>query len=124
MGVPHFRIPLNLPHAATVATRIQFLLGRSTQDAGAHAKAAKLVGLLLPYALGGENPPAADVPQVVSDVAGLARSLVDDIERLKAGHDRLGQAVRNLFECLVLGEEGATISLRAGENPNSVLRPI
>ena len=47
-----------------------------------------------------------------------------EIERLKLGSDRLGQHVRNLFECLELGEEGAQISLRAGENPNSVQRPL
>ena len=47
----------------------------------------------------------------------------DDIEKNKLGGDRLGQAVRNLFECLALGEEGAAISLRAGENPRSTLRP-
>jgi hypothetical protein len=44
-------------------------------------------------------------------------------ERDGIADDRLGQAVRNLFECLELGEEGAEISLRAGENPDSALRP-
>ena len=28
------------------------------------------------------------------------------------------------FECLELGEEGAEISLRAGEDPNSIQRPV
>jgi hypothetical protein len=40
------------------------------------------------------------------------------------GHDRLGQCVRNFFECLELGREGAAISLRAGENPRSMQRPM
>ena len=48
---------------------------------------------------------------------------MDEIEKAGAGADRLGQQVRNLFECLELGEEGAAISLRAGENPRSLLRP-
>ena len=54
----------------------------------------------------------------------MGRLIVDDIERLGVGDDRIGQAVRNFFECLELGEEGARISLRAGENPKSALRPI
>ena len=37
--------------------------------------------------------------------------------------DRLGQLVRNYFECLELGAEGAEISLRAGEDPRSLQRP-
>jgi hypothetical protein len=57
-------------------------------------------------------------------VADLARALVDQIERAGAGSDRLGQHVRNFFECLSLGEEGAAISLRAGEDPNSIQRPF
>ena len=47
-----------------------------------------------------------------------------DIERLHIGDDRLGQAVRNFFECLGLGVEGARLSLLAGENPDSALRPV
>jgi hypothetical protein len=49
--------------------------------------------------------------------------VVDDIEKSGVGYDRLGQAVRNLFECLSMGEEGSRISLRAGENPGSTMRP-
>jgi hypothetical protein len=122
--VPFFKVPLNLPHAGTISTRIQFHLSKATADAEANEKAARIVGLLVPYTLSGENPSREEAAPVIVDVTALARALVDDIERLKAGHDRLGQAVRNLFECLELGEEGATISLRAGENPESALRPI
>ncbi|MFZ5495316.1 MAG: hypothetical protein ACOZE5_08265 [Verrucomicrobiota bacterium] len=39
------------------------------------------------------------------------------------GHDRLGQGVRNYFECLELGREGAAIPLRAGKDPESMQRP-
>jgi hypothetical protein len=49
---------------------------------------------------------------------------VDAIEALGVGEDRLGQNVRNLFECLGLGQEGAEISLRAGEDPRSLMRPV
>jgi hypothetical protein len=36
--------------------------------------------------------------------------------------DRLGQHVRNLFECLGLAEEGAQLSLKCGERPDSPMR--
>ncbi len=61
--------------------------------------------------------------QARRSAAALARLVVDDIEKSGVGYDRLGQAVRNLFECLALGEEGASQSLRAGENPGSLMRP-
>jgi hypothetical protein len=60
---------------------------------------------------------------VIAEVVALARKMVDAFERDGIADDRLGQAVRNLFECLELGAEGAEISLRAGENPDSALRP-
>ncbi len=122
--VPHFRIPLNLPHAGTVSLRIEHHLGARTTDAAALGKARELVLLLLPYRLSEDNPAGEDGARVVESAARLGREVVAEIERLGAGHDRLGQAVRNLFECLQLGEEGAVISLRAGEDPKSALRPI
>ena len=53
----------------------------------------------------------------------LVYQLVDEIERHALGEDRLGECIRNLFECLELGAEGAVLSLRAGENPDSLQRP-
>jgi hypothetical protein len=120
--VPHFRIPLNLPHAGTLATRIVYHLTPKVSDPDVLGIAGRLVTLLAPYRQSGENPSPDEARRSVEEAAGLGRSLVDGIERLRVGHDRLGQAVRNLFECLELGEEGAIISLRAGENPDSVLR--
>ncbi len=49
--------------------------------------------------------------------------LVDELEARGWKDDRLGQTVRNLFECLERGAEGAALSLRAGEDPRSPLRP-
>ncbi len=49
---------------------------------------------------------------------------MDELERAHLGSDLLGQLVRNYFECLELGEEGSEISLRAGENPKSLQRPV
>jgi len=120
---PHFRIPLNLPHAGTLATRVLYFLSPKTSDPDLLETAGKLIELLAPCRQAGENPPDEEARRVTGEAAALARVLVEGIERLKAGHDRLGQCIRNLFECLELGEEGAALSLRAGENPDSVLRP-
>jgi hypothetical protein len=121
--MPAFNLPLNLPHASTVAHRIlHHMRGR-----GAPAKALERLGglivLLEPWRDQDDNGPAEKAEEVRQSAAALARLVVDDIETSKVGYDRLGQAVRNLFECLAMGEEGAELSLRAGENPDSTLRP-
>jgi hypothetical protein len=122
--VPFFQIPLNLPHAGRVALRITSMLDREGKPTVAVEQLAdRLVALLHPYAESDENPRPAVATRVRDQAAELGRKLVDEIESAKLGHDRLGQCVRNLFECLELGREGATISLRAGENPGSFQRP-
>lgn len=126
---PFFNVALNLSHAGRIARRIVPQLPEIAENSGADAYATRLlafelVELLDPYLDAGENPPS-DVSSKVRDrAASLGRRLVDHIEQGKLGHDRLGQCVRNLFECLELGREGAEISLRAGENPHSVQRPV
>jgi hypothetical protein len=125
---PYFQVALNLPHAGRIARRIAPLLDRREAPGGADASAARqtvgeLVRLLDPCLDLDENPPGELGEQVRRYAAALGRRLVDEIERGRLGHDRLGQCVRNLFECLELGREGAEISLRAGENPKSLQRP-
>lgn len=124
----HFQIPLNLPHAGKVAWRIVQVLdsrGWQCQEGGKAMMdtARKLQALLLPYMQQDDNPGAEEAARICAEAAALGRSLVDEIERAGAQDDRLGQCVRNLFECIELGPEGADISLRAGENPNSAQRP-
>ena len=124
MGDPYFKIPLNLPHAATISVRILYHLRQSLKPAPeAVEKASELVILLEAYRERDDNGPESDRPHVVEETLRLGREIVDEIEKQQVGHDRLGQAVRNLFECVEAGEEGAAISLRAGENPKSLLRP-
>ena len=123
MFVAFFKIPLNLPHAATLAVRILYQIRQGSPAPRAVEKAGELVVLLEPYRDREDNGPEQDRPHVVEEATRLGRAIVDEVEQAKSGHDRLGQAVRNLFECLELGEEGAEISLRAGENPRSLLRP-
>ncbi|PYQ50387.1 MAG: hypothetical protein DMF59_10990 [Acidobacteria bacterium] len=84
--------------------------------------ADKLSSYLFRNAAGDDNPPNAI--EVRDQAAQLGRQLVDAMQTAQVTGDRLGQLVRNLFECLELGKEGAEISLRAGENPNSLQRPI
>jgi hypothetical protein len=128
-GRPYFKVALNLPHAGRVARRIVKLLQASGAAAGADAadarrSASALLLLLDPCTELDENPPGDLAAQVRDRAAALGRRIVDSIERGGIGHDRLGQCVRNLFECLELGREGAEISLRAGEDPRSIQRPV
>jgi hypothetical protein len=121
--MPAFNLPLNLPHAATIAHRILYhLRGKSAPDETLQ-RAGGLIVLLEPWRDLEDNGPADAAEKARQSAAALGRALVDDIEKGALGSDRLGQAVRNLFECLSMGEEGARISLRAGEDPRSTMRP-
>jgi hypothetical protein len=126
--MPHFDIPLDLPHAGRIADRILNLLERHTDEQGIDAPdlldtAERLSNLLFRYTDAGENPPGPEGVRVREEAAALGRDLVGLLELSAIRGDRLGQFVRNLFECLALGEEGAELSLRAGEDPASVQRP-
>jgi hypothetical protein len=128
-STPFFQVALNLPHAGRVARRILLLISELPRTKhvsldGVLAVATKLEGILVSYLNLEDNPPALIAARVRQEAAALGRKLVDEIEAAGVGHDRLGQCVRNLFECLELGREGASISLRAGEDPKSFQRPF
>ena len=112
---PHFRVPLNLAHAATVADRILGVLRRYPTTLASET-AFRIY----------EKLPGSDVEDLAlrDEVAALARQLVAELHEFGPTGDRLGQCVRNLFECLELGEEGARLSLLAGEDPSSMQRPV
>src|SRR5260221_11972201 len=123
----HFDIPLDIPYAGRMAGRILTLLGRHCEDEGLDAPALmdaaeRLSNYLFRFTDLADNP--ADALRIRDEAAVLGRSLVDEIERANIRGDRLGQYIRNFFECLELGEEGARASLRAGENPESLQRPV
>lgn len=121
---PHFDVPLNLPHAGRVARRLVTYLHRDGHGAtAAAATAIQLVQLLDDCYESEENPAAPEARRLRDEAAALARRFVEEVELDALGHDRLGQAVRNFFECLELGREGAALSLRAGEDPESMQRP-
>jgi hypothetical protein len=121
---PHFDVPLNLPHAGRVARRLVTYLHRDGHGATAAAETAiQLVQLLDACFESEENPVGPAALHLRDKAAALGRRFVDEIELDSLGHDRLGQAVRNFFECLELSREGAALSLRAGEDPDSMQRP-
>lgn len=125
----HFDIPLDLPHAARIADRLQILIEQHAEDVGMEPVEVmdvldEMTGLLFRHSEDEENPPMPLALEVRDKAALLGRKLVDALEESAIRGDRLGQLVRNYFECLELGEEGAALSLRAGENPASLQRPI
>jgi hypothetical protein len=120
-------VRVNLPHARTVLQRI----GRTLEALGAfgesgdgHAASLLQAFETLERELRGfdEDPPAEEALRAADAAAERARALVEAILASPARSDRLGQHVRNLFECLGLAEEGAELSLRCGERPDSPLR--
>ncbi len=120
-------VDVNLPHARTVATRV----GRCLEAMGAFGEAGnggaftllgayeKLEAELQAF---DEDPPLETALAAADAAAVLARALVAAILATKLRGDRLGQHVRNLFECLGLAEEGRALSLECGERPDSPLR--
>lgn len=122
--IPYFDLPLNLSHAATIADRLIKRLGeredvrRRTKEA-----ASSIAAHLMFYRGEDDNPPEPEAEEVRQSVLAEARHLVDLIEAEGIGGDKVGQLIRNLFECLAEGKEGAIQSLRAGENPESAQRP-
>jgi hypothetical protein len=124
----HFDIPLDLPHAGRIADRLLIIVKRHAEEKevdGAEAidAAERLWTLLFRYSGEEDNPPDSEAQQIREEAAALGREVVDAVIACELTSDRLGQLVRNLFECLELGQEGSDLSLLAGENPNSLQRP-
>ena len=118
---------INLPHARTIVARI----GRTLDALGAFGDAGNGGASALHAAFDAveqslrdfDEDPAPEATIAAADAAATrARALVDAILETPARSDRLGQHVRNLFECLGLAEEAATLSLQCGERPDSPLR--
>jgi hypothetical protein len=85
MGRPHFKVPLNLPHAATVASRLIYHVNRFEKKVAsrqASLDAAEAVSERLSEFRGGENPDPAAAKAVVAEVAELARKMIDTFEHL------------------------------------------
>ena len=116
---------INLPHAMTIVGRLVYYLEYRrdpvpVEETQVREILAALDGILRPYPV---DPPAATAVNAAWAAAEQARLLAVELVRVGYKGDRLGQCVRNLFECLGLPEEGAALSLECGEHPNSPLRP-
>lgn len=119
-------VRINLPHARTIVQRI----GRSLEALGAFPEEEDAEGELYDALAAVEamlrefdEDPGADIALPAADAAASAgRRLVDAILETPWRSDRLGQHVRNLFECLGAPDEGATLSLQCGERPDSPMR--
>ena len=119
-------VAINLPHARTLVQR----LGRSLTALGAlpedEVGDGPLYDALCRLEAGlrdfDDDPPAEAALPAADAAAVHARTLVEALLDTPVRGDRLGQNVRNLFECLGLAEEGARQSLLCGERPDSPLR--
>lgn len=116
---------INLPHALTIVGRLVYYLEYRSgpvpiEQTQVRELLAELDGILRPYPT---DPPPATAVAVAQSAAAPARLLAGEMARAGYTGDRLGQCIRNLFECLGLPEEGAALSLECGERPDSPLRP-
>jgi hypothetical protein len=120
-------VHINLPHARTIVSRIGRTLEAlgafgEARNGGAHALVAACDALESAVRDFDEDPPLEEALRSSDHLAVLGRALVEAILAASVRADRLGQSVRNLFECLGLPEEGAELALRCGERPDSPLR--
>jgi hypothetical protein len=120
-------VQINLPHARTIVKRIE----RSLENLGAFRESENGGAVALHEALDAleregsgfdDDPPFEDALHAADQIAALGRALVDAILATSIRGDRLGQCVRNLYECLGLAAEGAELALKCGERPDSPLR--
>ena len=116
---------INLPHARTIAERVERQLELLRMLDGEdstrlNTAVTALRNQLEPWVEDADPETAAKDADPIVD---LARDLVRAItEREEARGDRLGQCIRNLFECLGLPNEGRRVSLACGESPDSLMR--
>ena len=120
-------VNINLPHARTVILRIGRMLEflgafRGGGNGGASALHAAFEALEKEAAPYDEDPALPAAVAAADGLAVRARAVVSAILDTPLRSDRLGQHVRNLFECLGLAEEGAELSVQCGERPDSPLR--
>lgn len=120
-------VHVNLPHARTIVDRI----ARSLEALGALAEAGDDGSAALLAAWGAlertarpfdDDPALPEALRAADAIAERARDLVALVLATPVRGDRLGQNVRNLFECLGLADEGGTLALECGERADSPLR--
>ena len=108
-------VHLNLPHARTVVQRVS---ARSRRRGRSGRRATATPPLSPRPSTRSSSACAAstrtrrpeEALRAADEAAALARALVEAVLATPARGDRLGQHVRNLFECLGLAEEGARLA--------------
>jgi hypothetical protein len=120
-------VQINLPHSRTIVARLGRTLEAlgafgARQNGGSSALHEAYEALEVAVRDFDEDPPMDQALRSADAVSDFARGLVDAILAGTCRNDRLGQWVRNLFECLGLPEEGARLSVACGERPDSPLR--
>lgn len=116
---------INLPHARTVAERLerQLEILRVLDGPGSADLNQRVLDLKRALDPWTEDPLPERAAAEADAVLGPARALADAIvANERARSDRLGQCVRNLYECLGAPDEGRDVSLACGEDPNSLMR--
>src|SRR5436190_20203941 len=98
MPEPHFNLPLNLPHAATIAHRILHHMRGRGAPPEALERVGGLVVLLEPWRDEEDNGPVEAAEKWRQSAAALGRGVVDDIEKCGVGYDGVGRAVGNVLE--------------------------
>ena len=116
---------INLPHAHTIVGRLMYYLAQRPEMAAREPVDLRdlLDAMERELAKFPADPPEEEAVAAARRVGEAAQTLTDEIVRSGYRGDRLGQCVRNLFECLGYPEEGARRSLECGERPDSPLRP-
>ena len=115
---------INLPHAQTIVGRLIYYLAQRPEPEPGKVDVRDLLDELekelSPYDV---DPPMPEALAAAIALGEKARAVADQIVLAGYRGDRLGQCVRNLFECLGYLEEGAQRSLECGERSDSPLRP-
>jgi len=119
-------VNINLPHSRTVLARIgrmlEFLDAFAEDASGGpalHTAFQALEREAEPY---DEDPALAAAIAAADAIAERARTFVEALLQTPVRSDRLGQHVRNLFECPRLPGDGARLALQCGERPDSLMR--
>ena len=116
---------INLPHARTIAERIdrQLEILRVLDGEGSKRLNAAVIAVRASLEPWAEDADPETAAASADPIVALAREMVQAIvDEERARGDKLGQCVRNLFECLGLPNEGRRVSLVCGENPDSLMR--
>lgn len=116
---------INLPHAKTIVGRLVYYLAQRPELASANEPDVRDLLDEMEKRLSAfeVDPPTSEAIVAAGQISEMARALADAIVRDGYRGDRLGQCVRNLFECLGYPGEGAERSLACGERADSPLRP-